>query len=291
MVPSKPTAAPDAPLSAAELGQAEALVAEAGWNQTLADWKIFLDFGTVRTARAEGRVVATAASLPYGGSFAWISMVLVAGSHRRRGLATALLKRCVEDLTADGLIPILDAAPAGREVYRPLGFRDSWRFTRLAMPASRRQPAAPSLPAGIEIRPIDDAIWPDVCTCDAASFGAARPEVLARLRGRVAKADLVVLNQGRVAGFMLARDGRLTTQLGPVIAQNDGIAQSLIAHGLAAAPGPLCLDVPDSKPGLRAWLEAQGASAVRPFIRMALGRDRGFDDPATISAVAGPELG
>ena len=39
-------------LAPEELPDAEALVAEAGWNQVLADWRIFLDFGTVYAVRA-----------------------------------------------------------------------------------------------------------------------------------------------------------------------------------------------------------------------------------------------
>ena len=101
---------------------AEALVAEAGWNQVAADWRIFLDFGTAYAVRSGGRVIATAATLPYGGRCAWISMVLVSAEHRRRGLATRLLHRCISDITASGLVPVLDATPAGAKVYAPLGF-------------------------------------------------------------------------------------------------------------------------------------------------------------------------
>ncbi len=44
-----------------------------------ADWRIFLEFGRVYAVHtAAGRIVATTATLPYGGRFAWISMVLVA---------------------------------------------------------------------------------------------------------------------------------------------------------------------------------------------------------------------
>src|SRR5262245_52219709 len=46
-------------LTVAELPAADALVAEAGWNQVAADWRIFLDFGTVHAVRtAAGRVIA-----------------------------------------------------------------------------------------------------------------------------------------------------------------------------------------------------------------------------------------
>ena len=90
---------------AAELDDAAALVAEAGWNQTAADWRIFLELGAVRAVRnSAGRVIATAATLSYGGQFAWISMVLVAGAYRRQGLARRLMHRCIDDLTAAGVV-------------------------------------------------------------------------------------------------------------------------------------------------------------------------------------------
>src|SRR6266511_3739364 len=120
-------------LAPEELGDAAALVREAGWNQVAADWRIFLDLGRVYAVRTgAGRVIATAATLPYGGRFAWISMVLVAGEYRRRGLASRLMRRCIEELTAAGLVPVLDATPAGRAVYGALGFEDAWGFHRLA---------------------------------------------------------------------------------------------------------------------------------------------------------------
>ena len=76
MAPTEPVIG--APLAAAELADAEALVREAGWNQVAADWEMFRALGTVFAARAGERVVATAAILPYG-TFAWVSMVLVDG--------------------------------------------------------------------------------------------------------------------------------------------------------------------------------------------------------------------
>ena len=76
------------PLRESELEDAAALVREAGWNQNAADWRTFLALGNVHAVRSEGRVIATAATLPHQGRFAWISMVLVSAAYRRRGLAT-----------------------------------------------------------------------------------------------------------------------------------------------------------------------------------------------------------
>ena len=78
MAPTDPIIGP--PLTATELADAEALVREAGWNQVATDWEIFRALGTVHAARAGERVVATAATLPYG-PFAWISMVLVTAEY------------------------------------------------------------------------------------------------------------------------------------------------------------------------------------------------------------------
>ena len=92
-------------LSPRELDDVAALVREARWNQLAADWRIFLALGRVYALQSsEGRIVATTATLPYGTRFGWISMVLVAGEYRRRGLATRLMRRAMDDLDAMGLI-------------------------------------------------------------------------------------------------------------------------------------------------------------------------------------------
>src|SRR3954469_24632727 len=133
MAPSDDDLSPAAPLREAELADADALVREAGWNQTADDWRNFLALGTVHAIRTQtGRVIATAATLPWGGRFAWISMVLVTEHYRRRGLATQLLRRCIDDLVARDLVPVLDATPAGRAVYVGLGFKNAWGFQRYA---------------------------------------------------------------------------------------------------------------------------------------------------------------
>ena len=119
-------------LTPSELDDVGALVAEARWNQLAADWRIFIELGRVYAAlTGEGRIVATTATLPYGERFAWISMVLVKGDYRRRGLATQLMRRAMDELAREDRIPILDATPDGRAVYRRLGFEDSWGFARL----------------------------------------------------------------------------------------------------------------------------------------------------------------
>jgi GNAT superfamily N-acetyltransferase len=276
-------------LADTELPDAEALVAEAGWNQVAADWRMFLDFGTVYAVRADGRVIATAATLPYGGRCAWISMVLVAASHRRQGLATRLLDRCITDIAAAHLVPVLDATPAGRTVYAPLGFHDAWGFARLM---SQQRTIIPAPQSNIvTVHPITDSVWPALRAYDTVAFGADRSAILARMRGRLPPADLFATRDGRVVGLLLGRDGRTAAHLGPLIADDDAIATALLERALSEIRGTVYLDLADAKTGVRAWLEAAGFAPQRPFTRMLLGRRESFDDVVRTFAVVGPEFG
>ena len=295
MAPSDPNAVghgllQPAPLRPSEIADAQALVAEAGWNQTAADWQAFLDYGKVQAIRAQGRVVATAATLPYG-AFGWISMVLVTAAFRRQGLAARLMRGAIDDLVDAGLVPVLDATPAGREVYRTLGFADTWGFARLARSGSM-PPAAMDPPAdGISVGPITDADWSGLCAYDTAAFGADRSRLLGRLRGRLPPADLVARCGGRLVGFLLGRDGRIASQLGPLIADDAVVARALLARTLATIAGPIFIDLADSKTETRAWLEARGFAAARPLTRMVHQRRAAFDDGTRTFAVVGPEFG
>jgi GNAT superfamily N-acetyltransferase len=273
-------------LKLSDLRDAEALVTEAGWNQVRADWRMFLDFGTVYAVRADKRVVATAAWLPYE-RCAWISMVLVATGHRRGGIATKLLQRCIKDVQAAGLVPVLDATPAGHTVYVQMGFGEAWGFARLAAQQRELSPVA----SDATIEPIVDALWPELCVYDARVFGMDRSKILARMRGRLPPAELVARRNGRIVGMLLGRDGRTASHLGPLIAEDDAVAQALLAGALSAIQGAVYIDIPDAKPAVRLWLAASGFEVQRPFTRMLLGRDAGSVDVARTFAVIGPEFG
>jgi ribosomal protein S18 acetylase RimI-like enzyme len=282
------------PLNDRDLAAALTLSAEAGCNQTAADWQIFLDLGSaVGVTGADGRLIATAATLPHANRFAWISMVLVTAAQQRKGLARWLLRDCIERLTSRQLVPVLDATPAGRSVYSGLGFRDAWSMRRLVGLVARaaQSPRAGPAAEGVTVRPLDPADWPEIIAYDTAIFGADRGALLRRLAGRLPQAALIAEHQGRLAGFLLGRDGRVMNQLGPLAAETDQVARALLAPAFAAVALPLAVDVPDRHAGLGGWLLTLGFTAERPLTRMVYGTSAAFDDPTRLCAIAGPELG
>lgn len=278
-----------APLAETDLDQASALVRECGWNQVADDWRIFLRRGAAFQVRdAAGGLAATAAILPYG-RFGWISMVLVSQAQRRQGLATALLDRCVAELRQRDLVPVLDATPAGREVYRGLGFRDGWGLTRW-----RRTQAAP-LPAvastDLVLRALADSDWRAIAERDKQAFGADRTGLLRSLAQRSTGFACIAERNGRIAGYLLGRNGRVATHIGPVIADDESVAVALVAQALAALDGPVLVDALERHTAFAAWLQAAGFAVERGYTRMALGSDAAFGDAGCTIAIAGPELG
>jgi GNAT superfamily N-acetyltransferase len=266
-----------------------ALVAEAHWNQTADDWRTMLILGEgFGLVDAQGTLVATSLALPYAsGGFGWISMVLVTGSRRRQGLATRLMESAMQSLAGKGLTAILDATPAGREVYRLLGFEDTWGIDRMQC---LEAPTLASAPPG-SIREMTDADWPAVCALDARSFAADRSGLLAALRSRLPGAALVSERNGRIDGFLLGRDGRLANQLGPCVAGDEPTAVALLAAALRNVGAPVFLDMPAQHPAVRAWLTASGFTVQRPYTRMLLNRSEPYNDVTRLFAIAGPELG
>jgi GNAT superfamily N-acetyltransferase len=278
-------------LDGRHIPQCLALSAAAGWNQIESDWRLMLRLGRgLGASTADGRLVATTIMLPFERRFAWISMVLVAESLRRRGLASRLMGRAVDELVAGGHVPLLDATPAGREVYRRLGFEDCWAMARLAS-ASAIRVGAPIPGGGPQVRALGSGDWASVFEYDRAVFGADRGGILRDLAGRVPQAALVAETGGRLCGASFARDGRLATQIGPVIAADDATALALIAAALTKVATPVFIDVPDRHARIATWLRESGFATQRPLIRMAHRRSRAFDDPARLYAIAGPELG
>lgn len=267
-------------LGADHVADCVALSAAAGWNQNAADWRLMLELGEGwGLALRDGTLAASTLVIPYGG-FAWVSMVLVLPGQRRKGYASRLLRTALAALARANLTPVLDATPAGREVYRQEGFRDAWSFKRFIV--QRKSPPQPPS----RVRALRETDWRWILELDRAAFGGNREPLLRSLAGRLPAAALVVEGDG----FLLGRDGREAPQLGPLVASSAETARSLLETALARSTGPLYLDMAD-----HAALAPAGLAEQRPFMRMVHGPVHGSvlapGDRTKVFLVAGPELG
>lgn len=282
------------PLTAADLAPVLRLSASASWNQNQADWHTMLRLGQgwgIDAIDDSGyeQLAASIVVLPYGGHFAWMSMVLVLPEFQRRGYAQRMLRFALAHLRAQGRAAVLDATPAGRAVYVQEGFRDTWGFARY-----RREATAAWVeprPTGPVTRALLDSDWPAIDELDSPAFGASRLPLLRSLAERLPAAARVVDQGGRLRGFVLGRDGREAHQIGPLLADDDTTAMSLLHGALVGLPGAVYVDLLDRRRQLLPWLEQQGFAIQRPFTRMVHGAAAAPGDPTQIVLAAGPELG
>ena len=271
--------APIDALREADLDDALALSAEAGWNQDAADWRLMLRRRErLRDPGRGARRGHGASPCPARPSLGWVSMVLVHGPYRRRGLATRLVERATATLTGDGLLPVLDATPAGAEVYGRMGYRPVAGLQRWRGSSSATASTPPAHDLAERVRDLD-----------RTAFGADRGAILADLAARPAP---VALLDPSGDGYLLSRAGRTATQLGPLVARDAATAVALLERGLDALDGTVVVDVPDARrarggAARRARLRAR--AAVHPHGLRAR-RDRRAT-PALVHAIAGPELG
>jgi GNAT superfamily N-acetyltransferase len=257
----------------------------ANWNQNEADWRLMLGFGRGwGISTADGTLAASTVALPYNSGFAWIAMVLVLPEHRRQGYASRLLRIALAEMEKQKRVSLLDATPAGHEVYVQEGFRDFWGFKRFSIGKT----------SGVmeEVKPLDGSHWARILALDDVAFGGGREPVLRNLAARQPEAALVAVRDGEIAGFVLAREGREALQVGPLVARDPETARKLLDGALANVSGPVYVDITDHATGLQAWALQKGFAIQRPFTRMAHG-PRAFapGDASLVFCPAGPELG
>jgi GNAT superfamily N-acetyltransferase len=256
-----------------------ALSSEAHWNQNEADWRCFLAFGSVFGVRdPDGLLVASAALLPYSAGNAWISMVLVTESWRRRGLATRLVDACLAAAARQGLTTWLDATPAGATVYGPLGFMPTLQLRRLRLERamSTKAEAPPSL---------SSCTLETFIARDRLAMGFERSALLGEISGR----DHSRLLSGHDA-LALVRDGRKARHIGPVLADGPEPALALVNTIVRSENGPLLIDAVYEQTEFLHGLTGSGWRIERPFQRMRFGRATA-QTAILPFAVAGPEYG
>ncbi len=205
----------------------------AGWNQTLADLE------AMKTCGKNGYILATfnhenqkiplgsGLSLPVSDDISWIGMILVHPELRRQGIARSIMNACLEQarLIQNKSIIGLDATPQGKQVYDALGFKDSYKIWRSAISTdSVNDPGSTTKLEPLkleEIRKYLDRIN------NTERFEIA--ELLGNLQG---SKNIMAVSGGSVSGFVMSRPGRIKPFIGPLIADSNDVAMSLLSQAL-----------------------------------------------------------
>jgi GNAT superfamily N-acetyltransferase len=253
------------PLTAGDLPLGLRLCGSAGWNQTEADWRRFLDLQPdgCFVAEDDGTPVGTTTTCLFG-PVAWIAMVLVEESARGRGVGKALLSRALEFLDQRRIASVrLDATPLGRPLYERLGFVEQFSLVRCE--------GTPTPAPGVGVEEALPQEWEALAALDAEATRTDRRRLLLRLFAEQPGSVRVVRDGGRPCGFLASRPGRMAVQLGPCIAAAD-VGPLLLADACRRCAGQrVYLDIPEpNEPAIR-FAQAHGLTVQRRLTRMCRG--------------------
>ena len=229
-------------------------------------------------ARPAAAVVATAAP-PVG----VIGSVMVRPEFQRGGLGRVIMEHALTWLAREGVRHVyLDATPAGRPLYRRLGFVDvtsSWYI--IAPQPSLDQEALRALAKQDRVARViraDMDTLPRVAALDRRAFGGDRSGLLEQLM-RTGRCELLIAESadGAALGYLITRPPEPPLEgvrIGPLVASDDAVAAALLAAALEREEEPegrvLSASVAGCNPRALALFDAIGAAPIEDDLIMRL---------------------
>lgn len=237
------------------------LSSSVGWDYDEAEINTIMSVGTIFGHKTEqGKIVSSAAIIPYDNQLASIGMVIVKDDFRGYGLGKELTEVCVGAVGTNVAIMLI-ATEDGYPLYKKLGFQTVTcvhKFllnncaTFLPVPYSKEY----------EVLPLTDNDFVQIRKLDQKAIGADREKFL-KARINQAKQGVVVKGKnGNVVGYGLSIKGPINLILGPIVAVNHDVAVVIIHHLTNEYKGNLRIDVPDGQDSFLAYLKQCGFQKV-----------------------------
>lgn len=205
----------------------------AGWNQTLADleaMKAHRKNGyllAVYYHKDQGITLGSGLSLPVSADMNWIGMILVHPELRRQGIARSIMSSCLVHarINQNKSIVGLDATEQGKQVYDQLGFKDSYKIWRS------------DISTNLEIQPNQNVALKSFSLESIKNYlkrknNSERFQIVKLLESLPNSKNIMAVSGERVSGFVMSRPGRLKPFIGPLIADSDKVALSLLSYVL-----------------------------------------------------------
>lgn len=204
---------------------------------------------------AVGKIVSSAAIIPYDTDLASIGMVIVNKEYRGLGLGKKATQKCIDSVSKDTSIMLISTED-GKPLYENLGFitvdyvhkylSDSYIQTKM------------SFNQEITLGKYSENDFNEIVELDSAAFGDKRRKFLLN-RIEQSKLCLVVRNQkGKIIGYGLSILGPINLILGPIVAPNPQTAALIVDELALNHQGKLRIDVPSSNNELMLFLEKSG---------------------------------
>jgi GNAT superfamily N-acetyltransferase len=227
------------PMGREEIPFAVELAAREGWNPGLHDEEAFYraDPAGFLVGCLGDTPVGCISAVSYGGSFGFIGFYIVVPEQRGKGYGIRLWNAALEHLA--GHVVGLDGVVAQQDNYRKSGFRLAYSNIRF------EGSGISSAPAPSSIVPLDTLPFDSVAAYDRRHFPAERRTFLEEWLKMPESLALCWMENGVLRGYGVIRRCRAGRKIGPLFADDGGIAEQLYLALSSGADGPVYLDVPE----------------------------------------------
>ena len=255
-------------MSEADVTTAVDWAAAEGWNPGNRDADCFraVDPDGFLGGYLDGRLITSISVVNYDPAFSFLGFYIAHPDHRGQGYGYKLWQAGMAH--AGGRLVGLDGVVAEQQNYKRSGFILAYRNIRYGGTVAALPDAAP----GIEIRAVTQA-GPEVAALDRTLFPADRVSFLEDWFGMPGHIARVAYRDGALAGFAVARPCRLGWKIGPLVADDRAVADTLLADLLPAigAGAEVYLDTPEPNAEAVALAEALGLTPGFETARMYTG--------------------
>ncbi|MEM7250682.1 MAG: GNAT family N-acetyltransferase [Pseudomonadota bacterium] len=239
-------------MTKAEVGQLVDWAAEEGWNPGLDDATLFWSADPQAFIAAElgGELIGGGAITAYGEQFGFMGFFIVKPAFRGHGFGNQLWHARRDRLRARlgagatiGMDGVFDMQP----YYAKGGFAFSHRDIRYcAVVPSGGLSTAARVPNVVSLGEVP---FEQLATYDRRAFPAARDDFLRAWISQPSSVALGFRGTRGLRGYGVIRQCREGYKVGPLFADDVGVAEALLTSlSVVAAGGPMFLDTPENNP-------------------------------------------
>jgi hypothetical protein len=257
-----------------------------GWNPGNTDVQAFfaMDPGAFLIGRLDGKPVTCISVVKYGTGFGFLGFYIARPEIRGKGYGIQVWDAGMKRLAGRNVG--LDGVVAQQHNYKKSGFRTAWNNVR-----HEGVPAPTTSPAGVTLLDAREVSFDRLAAYDRRFFPEMRDSFLAPWIALPERASLVVQRDGRLAGFGVIRACRASSRIGPLYADDPGIAATLVsALATKMNARTVALDIPDRNQTATEMARRIGLTPSFETARMYTGADPAVDT-AGLFAVTSLELG
>jgi predicted GNAT family N-acyltransferase len=233
------------------------LSASVGWDYDEKEIGTVLSSGKIFGHKnAEGKIVSSAAIIPYDTSLASIGMVIVNKDFRGMGLGKKATRKCIESVSNETTIMLI-ATEEGKPLYEKMGF-NTVDFVHKYLCDDYKVDTKPLINSDIFIEEFNGVNIDELLKLDEGAFGDKRTHFLMNRIKQSEECLVVKDNNGTIVGYGLSILGPINLILGPIVAPDFQIASILIDKLSSSHQGKLRIDVPSGTDEFMMFLEKSG---------------------------------